>query len=94
MAGPGLGAGHREWGVVGAGVGTRVEEPPSERWEGRRLQREPPPHSSSLSFSTLALVTVMLGLLAGVAPPGAGVRLRHIVGSESLRQDRKLDLKI
>ena len=52
--GPGLGAGHREWGVVGAGVGTKVDEPPSERLEGRRLQREPAPHSS---LSTLALVT-------------------------------------
>lgn len=38
----------------------------------------------------------MLGLLTGVAPPGAGVRLRHIVGSESLRPDtdRKLDLRM
>lgn len=83
---PGLGVGHREWGVVGAGVGTKVDEPPRERLEGRRLHREPAPHCSS--FSTLALVTVMLGLLAGV-------RLRHIVGSESLRHtDRKLDLGI
>ena len=61
--------------------------------EGRRLQRELPPQSA-VSLSTLALVTVMLGLRTsrGVR---AGLRLRHIVGSESERPDteRKFDLQ-
>ena len=72
----------RERGVVGAGVGTKLDDP-RERWEGSLLPSDPCSHSSTLSsFSTLALVMVMLGLLSwpGDAP---GVRLMHMVGSES-----------
>ena len=56
---------NRESGVVGAGVGTKLDEPPSDKWEGsllllsRDLSSQP---LSMSSLSTLALVTVMLGL--------------------------------
>ena len=56
---------NRERGVVGAGVGTKLDEPPNDKWEGsllllsRDLSSQP---LSMSSLSTLALVTVMLGL--------------------------------
>ena len=70
-------------GVLGAGVGIKSVDP-RERWDGRRLPIEPP---QSTSCSTLALVSTMLGCLID----SCGLRLRHMVGSESDLEDKIFD---
>ena len=67
-------------GVVGAGVSSAE---PKDRLEGRRLPIDP---FHFPSCSTLARVRTILGRLAH-----CGVRLRHIVGSESDRVEKKLE---
>ncbi len=90
FAGPGLGVGHRECGVVGAGVGTKVLEPPRDRLEGRRLHREPAPHSS---FSTLALVTLFVHIVNWTAvwildvSHGLPPKIMLVIFKESLNKD-------
>ena len=69
--------------MVGAGVGLRSVEP-RDKWDGRRLPIEP---FHLASCSTLALVRTILGRLTD-----CGVRLWHMVGSESERVERKFDL--
>ena len=68
-----------ENGVVGAGVKSFE---PKDRLDGRRLPMEPWNFSPR---STLARVRTILGRLAH-----CGVMLRHIVGSESDRVEKKL----
>ena len=87
FAGPGLGAGHSECGVVGAGVGTKVLEPPRDKLEGRRLHREPAPHSCS--FSTLALVTFIVKIVNWTldVSPGLSHKIMLIILKGSKIQD-------
>ena len=92
FAGPGLGAGHSECGVVGAGVGTKVLEPPRDKLEGRRLHREPAPHSCS--FSTLALVTFIVKIVNWTldVSPGLSHKIMLIILKGSKIQDPKTRL--